>query len=288
MLRRRWSATLVLCALVLGACGGEPGDETAPTIPATSATTAPAAEASPGQAALLQSIPPVQRLGAPSPPGTFVGRVAGTDALIAILRNDAGDAVAYVCDGKRIASWLSGRRGPTGLELGNRTRTVNLRASEQAGGLRGSLTLEDGSTHDFTAAPAATGRRAFHRTAGEAAGAPFQVGWILFDGELRGARTSPATAEPRQEVSHSRADASPTATRGTTSTSPTPTRGRPADVCIDLREQINLVTPSIENIRGELSRTTDPVVRADLQNLIDQATDLLEQIQLEVERLACD
>jgi hypothetical protein len=81
--------------------------------------------------------------------GVFVGRVAGTQAFVAVAVGH-GKARAYVCDSRRLGVWLPiGRLRGTYVELGS--SRVRLTGSIGREAVQGTVTLADGSRHAFRA-----------------------------------------------------------------------------------------------------------------------------------------
>jgi hypothetical protein len=156
----RAAALLVLTllfALALAACGGS----SSPT-----ATAKPAAAA--GAAV----------------PGSFVGAVPGTDALLAITTK-AGSSLSYVCDSKQIASWFKGPVAANALDL-TAANGDHLKATLSATGATGTLTMA-GKDFPFTAAPS-TGDTGLFRADQSVNGMNVVGGWIInADGQQRGA-----------------------------------------------------------------------------------------------------
>jgi hypothetical protein len=112
--------------------------------------------------------------------GVYVGRIPGSDALIAIATHQ-GRALAYVCDGKHITAWFKGNlKDHHALELHAKDGS-RLIADFETNAARGALELPGGS-YAFAALPARD-RAGFYRAEGEnqAIG-----GWIVLpNGEQR-------------------------------------------------------------------------------------------------------
>lgn len=85
--------------------------------------------------------------------GSFVGRLAGTDVLVAIV-TDGDQVLAYASDGDQTAKWYEGSIGGGEITLdspaGDSTLTLTL---DDAGG-SGQIALADGQTASFDVAPA--------------------------------------------------------------------------------------------------------------------------------------
>lgn len=119
--------------------------------------------------------------------GSFVGRVAGSDALLALLSN--GEQVAgYLCDGEQVSVWLQAREvtaggarlvGRDGTDYG----TVTVTDTSATG-----TVILDGVEHSFTLEPA-TGEAGLYRGFADLGeGESVEVGWIVLnDGAQTGA-----------------------------------------------------------------------------------------------------
>ena len=120
---------------------------------------------------------------APPPSRTYIGTVDGADAFAAVVtRGDV--AVAYVCNGRRIAVWLKGSFVGGRLDLASRrgdTLTGTLR--------RGTLDLTDRQPLSVrTAFSPLTDRARFFIGSARIGGTGWAGGWItLADGRQRGA-----------------------------------------------------------------------------------------------------
>ena len=133
---------------------------------------------------------------------TYLGRAAGTEALIGITVHGRR-ARAFMCDGMpgravTLADWFTGKVCGGTLDAVSGQHRVRL--AVRLGGLTaaGTITLADGLVCEFTAPLAAPGERAgvFERT-GRLLGLPFSAGRIVLPGGgQRGAAeypTGPAT-----------------------------------------------------------------------------------------------
>lgn len=116
---------LAVVGLVLAGCGGAEPDAT-PEPPAAS-----------GGSAV-----------------TYVGEVAGTDALIGLAVEDSGAVTAYVCDSAQTSVWLRGERGDGDSLSATGPDGASLTATVAGDAVTGELVL-DGADHDFTATLAA-------------------------------------------------------------------------------------------------------------------------------------
>jgi hypothetical protein len=136
-----------------------------------------------------------ERAPAASKPKTYVGSVSGSRALVGIVVLDSR-ARAYVCDGKRIASWFNGyvNKGSMVLFAARPSRLTTKLDGRTA---TGTVTLANGRHLRFRATRA-TGRAGLYR--GSAHG--YVAGWILLgNGRQRGAikdiSTGTLTTAPR-------------------------------------------------------------------------------------------
>ena len=79
---------------------------------------------------------------------TYVGAVRGTNAFVGIAVRPSG-VLAYICDSKNVAAWLTGSAGSTLSGHGYRlTETVD------GSNAKGTVYFPDGSTHAFVASRA--------------------------------------------------------------------------------------------------------------------------------------
>ena len=115
---------------------------------------------------------------------TFVGYVENSDAFIALSQVD-GEVMAYVCNGRDMATWLRGSSGDGAVELSS--GEAHLRAAYDGSGFSGTFTSAHGGSHAFRARPAAQGA-GFFRAAQTVAGLAYVGGWVVLgDGQQRGA-----------------------------------------------------------------------------------------------------
>lgn len=116
---------------------------------------------------------------------TYVGKVEGTDAYVAVLADGADEVVVYLCDGEQVVRYLGGAIEGGALWAGDgRGTTAEAATAEMT--VRGSITLADGSTHGF-AADRATGDAGFWWKDDPIPGGASAGGWIrLADGTWRG------------------------------------------------------------------------------------------------------
>ena len=121
--------------------------------------------------------------------GSYVGKVAGTDAYIALVTK--GDKVAgYVCDGAKVSVWLpaasvSGHAATLANRRGARVGTARWSGSAASG-----MVSIDGVTHAFSAA-LATGDAGLYRAVH---GTPGQAGAV----EVGRSSTSPRPSSTRR------------------------------------------------------------------------------------------
>ncbi len=124
---------------------------------------------------------------AASAPGTYVGKLEGTDAFVAVISNGK-EVTGYVCDGGQLSMWLGEP------DLTNGQAELVSRRGEPLG----VLTIADGTAsgevriadnrYRFRAQPA-TGAAGLYRVAEGTPGTPgfSETGWIVLgDGSERG------------------------------------------------------------------------------------------------------
>ena len=124
-----------------------------------------------------------------APTGDFAGRVAGSQAFVAVVAGRA-KVVAYVCDGRHgLAELFGGQRSGNRLALRN-AHGARLSATITPGRVTGAFAkAAGGSSLRFTATPA-HGHAGFFRARGRIDHAPATLGWIVLpDGAERGAAT---------------------------------------------------------------------------------------------------
>jgi hypothetical protein len=154
-------------------------------------TTVSAADA---DEALLQATPDPEDRYDPS----FVGEVEGTDILIGFAPNEGG-VLAYLCNGDpnnlgaedAVGEWFLGPvpGGHFDLASTNTEADLRLQGEQTDAGFTGTVTLEDGSVHAFTAR-AAEGDEGLYRERIESSaerGGVLDIGWINFNGTSTGA-----------------------------------------------------------------------------------------------------
>jgi serine/threonine-protein kinase len=159
-----------------------------------------------GAASTTTTAPPAT----PAPPATtseppkpavparadYAGKVTGGGASIAVSARD-GDAIAYVCDGKKLEAWLQGVTAGGKLDLKGAPDAA-LTGSFDATSATGTVTAA-GKTYRFTV-PAAKKPAGLYRAAPKVKGKAAKVGWIVQpDGSQVGILTTeegPAAAPP--------------------------------------------------------------------------------------------
>jgi hypothetical protein len=129
---------------------------------------------------------------------TYVGELAGTDALVAVAESGT-QVVAYACDSKNIAWWFTGP-----VDSDQRFDLTGHSGAELAGsptnnGLTLTLTAPDGSTHTATATPA-TGDAGLYFTDKVIDGIHYTGGWIL-----KSARVQRGTCKTARDSTPARA-----------------------------------------------------------------------------------
>ncbi len=114
-----------------------------------------------------------------------VGRVSGSDAFIAVV-STGSKAMAYVCDGLKIALWFTGAVKQGGLFESKNTSGVRLIANLSARSVVGTLELEAGRPLGFRAEPI-EGTAGLYRSRTMISGSSYVGGWIVLpNGEQRG------------------------------------------------------------------------------------------------------
>jgi hypothetical protein len=113
--------------------------------------------------------------------GIFVGRVAGSNAFLAIAVGH-GKARAYLCDSHRLGVWLPlGKIRSTYVELAS--SRVRLTGSIGRQEVQGTVTFADGSRHAFHAMLAPrSGAPGLYRAVKTVHGTRYVAGWILLRG----------------------------------------------------------------------------------------------------------
>lgn len=133
-----------------------------------------------------------------APKGTFVGKVDGSDAYIALV-SDTKRVLGYVCDSKQVSSWfdVAAIHDDTAI-LRSRGGKALGRATFSTDGVRGELTI-GGERRSFSATPASADAglyRAAHvrRQDGTLGKGEIELGWIVLpDGSQRGSLNTGTT-----------------------------------------------------------------------------------------------
>lgn len=123
--------------------------------------------------------------------GTFVGRLAGTDAYVAVVAGKE-NVVAYVCDGaERVGEAFVGRR--SGDTFAGRQGGARINVELSNAGARGQVTLPGAKSGRFSATKA-KGEAGFYRKVTRLDGRELRLAWVvLADGSQRGALVSEGT-----------------------------------------------------------------------------------------------
>ncbi|WP_232668377.1 hypothetical protein [Pseudonocardia sp. TRM90224] len=194
-MKRTGPLLTLLAVAVLGAAlfvanrAGDPA--TAPPAPAAQATNAeaappqPPAEVPPEVPA--EPAPAVEKL-------AYAGQTPGKELTIAIAV-EAGKAVAYVCDGKKIEAWLEGEVKGSSVELKNSAGTSTVSGTVDEKKSTGTITVADKSwSYD---AKAATPPSGLYEGRADVQGVANRVGWIVLeDGSQVGIRSANGVAQP--------------------------------------------------------------------------------------------
>jgi hypothetical protein len=123
--------------------------------------------------------------------GSYVGKVDGTDAYIALVTG-SGKVAGYICDSATISIWI-----PAATVSGNSASLVSRKGAAvgqvtwSGSTASGTVTI-DGASHAFTA-QLATGDAGLYRAVQGTPGAAgsIEVGWVVLpDGTQRGTITS--------------------------------------------------------------------------------------------------
>jgi hypothetical protein len=92
--------------------------------------------------------------------GTFVGKVAGTEALVAVVAAPpAGEQPKrnisiYVADGRRVTEWFAGSAAANSFTASSDDRDARIKGTLSGGAVTGTLDLPDGKTVKYEATPA--------------------------------------------------------------------------------------------------------------------------------------
>lgn len=134
---------------------------------------------------------PAQATQSSAAKGTFVGKVDGTAAYIALV-SDGRRVVGYVCDSKQVSSWIDVAAIRDGAaRLSSRSATALGQATFSDDRVSGSITV-GGDQRSFSA-ELASGQAGLYRAArvqqadGKLGDGELEVGWVvLADGTQRG------------------------------------------------------------------------------------------------------
>jgi hypothetical protein len=113
------------------------------------------------------------------PHGVYVGRVAGSQAFVAVAVGH-GKARAYLCDNGRLAVWYPAGKLHDGRVV-LRRRGDTTRRPALGGRPHGLVALPDGSVHPFLAERAG-GSAGLYRAGRRAGKTTYLAGWILLRG----------------------------------------------------------------------------------------------------------
>jgi hypothetical protein len=119
--------------------------------------------------------------------GEFVGAIPGADTFLALVAEEPQEqgsqeereVRAYLCDGRQLNEWFSGSASGEELQLASENG-VQLDATLASEGASGTLTLSDGESFEFLAAPA-TGVEGFYPvnvTSSEVSGTSWRGGTL--------------------------------------------------------------------------------------------------------------
>src|SRR5438067_3163198 len=128
--------------------------------------------------------------------GEFAGRVAGTDALIAVV-SDGSSVRVYACDGTptrqlTIGEWFKGTMQGSTIDLESLSGVAHVTAQVTSSGVTGTLQLARGSALSFSATPV-TAPAGFWLYKAIQNGELQWAGWIVLpNGDARGSMPTPA------------------------------------------------------------------------------------------------
>jgi hypothetical protein len=89
--------------------------------------------------------------------GTFVGKVAGTKAFVAVVaapvvgKQDKRDVSVYVTDGKRLSEWFAGSGASNSFTASSDDRDAEIKGKLSGKAVTGTLKLPGGKTVDYQA-----------------------------------------------------------------------------------------------------------------------------------------
>jgi hypothetical protein len=154
MKRRRYVIGLVVATAALAGCGGDDDEAERPAQPAAKTVA-----------------------------GSWAGKVAGTDAFIAVVSRADGTTLAYVCDNQKIAKLLRGPQRAGSFALSRSGTKIEGDLADDAA--RGTVTL-NGNAHSFTAARS-TGDAGLYWATTRRSGQRAVAAWVVLeDGAQRG------------------------------------------------------------------------------------------------------
>ncbi len=189
--QRVLSALALAGALLLTGCSSSSTDTTTDTTTGVAVVT----ESSPIGSDSAEG--PAESQSAPLA-ATWGGTVEGTDAFVAVASNGT-EVMAYVCDGKSIATWFKAADGSDGVNLASgdlaiTSGTLTLQTKLTTDALSGSIILADGSSHKLVGTRL-SGDAGLYRSEEKIDGEDNVGGWVvLSDGQLRGALLGPNAA----------------------------------------------------------------------------------------------
>ena len=188
-----------LLALDLHATGTRPAADRAASgerAPSATPPPSPSAAASPSPSPSPAVPSPALPTG---PPVTYAGYTTGGAATIAIAVN-GGQAIAYLCDGKRVESWLQGSALNGTLSLTGHNGSLT---GQVANGVATGTVAAGGRQWTFRAA-VANPPSGLYRSSAEVRGAKIVAGWIVLpDGSqvgLLSSGTDTETPAPRLDA----------------------------------------------------------------------------------------
>jgi hypothetical protein len=97
---------------------------------------------------------------APALDGTFVGKVSGTKAFVAVVASptqkgkDRRDLTLYICDGRRLCEWFTGSATEDGFAATSNDRDAKAKGKLSDKAVTGTIELPGGRTVRYTASPA--------------------------------------------------------------------------------------------------------------------------------------
>jgi serine/threonine-protein kinase len=175
---------LVLAGAVFGmsivASHAAAGERDATTPTAAAATASASATAAPTEET---SVTP---LTVPTAPTTYAGRVDGGEVAIAIAVKD-GQAISYVCNGKKLEAWFQGPAGDGQLALTGKAGGSTIVGTHDGQIAAGTVTL--GGRRWTFRIPMVQAPAGLYRIADKVANAAIKGGWIVYEGGQTGTLT---------------------------------------------------------------------------------------------------